>query len=261
MNIGFIGCGNMGGALAKAISRNLNTKLYISDNDREKAESFSKEIGATVCTNTEAASLSELLFIGVKPNYVKEVAEEIRECTNENCIIVSMAAGVTTKTLEKHLGSDKKMIRIMPNTPVKVGQGMTAWCSNENVKNGEAEKFIEIMKPTGQLDRLPEALIDAACAVAGCGPAYVYMFIEALADGAVRCGLPRDKALLYAAATVKGAAQTVLSSGEHPEALKDAVCSPAGSTIEGVCALECGGFRAAVIDAVTKAFDKTKKLG
>ncbi len=261
MNVGFIGCGNMGGALARAISRNSTINIYISDNNQEKSAAFANEIGAEATDNIGVASLSDILFIGVKPAYVSVVADEICGSIKPTAVIVSMAAGVNTEKLSGYLGKDKKIIRIMPNTPVKVGCGMTTWCATDGVNSDDEEKFLSVMKPTGTLDKLPEALIDCACAVAGCGPAFVYMFIEALADGAVRCGLPREKALLYAAETVKGAAQTVLSTGEHPEALKDAVCSPGGSTIEGVHALEEGGFRATAMEAVAKAFEKTKKLG
>ncbi len=251
----------MGGALARAISQNKEIKVYISDNDKAKAEAFAKEIGAKNHDNISLACLCDLIFVGVKPAYVKAVAEEIKDSVKDGAVIVSMAAGVTTQTLKEHFGADKKIIRIMPNTPVKAGCGMTTWCATAAVTETDKADFEAIMKPTGTLDSIPETLIDAACAVAGCGPAFVYMFIEALADGAVKCGLPRDKALLYAAETVKGAAETVLTTGEHPEALKDAVCSPGGSTIEGVAALEDGGLRGTVIEAVTKAFEKTKKLG
>ena len=149
----------------------------------------------------------------------------------------------------------------MPNTPVKVGMGVIAWCASERITEADEESFLSAMTPCGLVDKLPENLIDAECAVAGCGPAFAYMFIEALADGAVTCGLPRDKAILYAAETLKGAAEMVAATGEHPEALKDAVCSPGGATIEGVRALENGGLRAACIDAVVNAYEKTKKLG
>lgn len=260
MKVGFIGCGNMGGALARAISRNKEIKVYISDNNRTKSEEFAKEIGGISVSNTECASLSDILFIGVKPAYACSVAKEILSSLREETVIVSMAAGVSTKRLIEDLG-DRRIVRIMPNTPVKVGCGMTTYCTTKAVGKEDEENFLKVMEPTGTVDKLPESLIDAACAVAGCGPAFVYMFIEALADGAVRCGLPRDKALIYAAQTVKGAAETVIKTGEHPEALKDAVCSPGGSTIEGVHALEEGGFRAACMDAVDKSFEKTKKLG
>ena len=186
MNVGFIGCGNMGGALAKAISRNSNTNIYISDNNRAKAEEFAKEIGGVAVDNITAATLADFLFIGVKPNYVSAVGEEISSSVKAGAVIVSMAAGVSTEQLSRYFGSDKKIIRIMPNTPVKVGCGMTTWCAADGVCDSDEENFINLMKPTGALDKLPEALIDAACSVAGCGPAFVYMFIESLADGADR---------------------------------------------------------------------------
>jgi len=261
MIVGFIGCGNMGGALAKSISSNLETKVYICDNNKEKSEKFAQEIGAKCVDNITAASESDLLFIGVKPHLVETVARDIKGSISGDCVIVSMAAGVTTESLTEYFGKDKKIIRIMPNTPVKVGCGMTTYCCSALVDERDEEIFAEIMKPTGMLDKLPEGLIDAACAVAGCGPAFVYMFIESLADGAVSCGLPRDKATVYAAETLIGAAKMVIETGEHPEALKDAVCSPGGSTIEGVHALEDGAFRSSVLNAIVAAYNKTKILG
>ncbi len=251
----------MGGALAGAISKNLNTNIYISDNNKTKAEELAAKINGKAADNYTVASSSELLFIGVKPGIVPLVAKEIAEHIKAETVIVSMAAGVNTQSLLEYFGNKKKIIRIMPNTPVKVGSGMTAYAVTDSISPEDEEKFLKIMEPTGSVDKLPEALIDAACAVAGCGPAFVYMFIEALADGGVCCGLPREKALLYAAETVKGAAKTVIETGEHPEALKDAVCSPGGSTIEGVAALEEGGLRVAAINAVKRAFEKTKRLG
>ena len=149
----------------------------------------------------------------------------------------------------------------MPNTPAAIGQGMILYTANDLVTEADEADFLNLMKEAGAFDRLPEQLIDAGSALSGCGPAFVYLFIEALADGGVKCGLPRDKALCYAAQTVSGAAQMVLTDGRHPGALKDAVCSPGGSTIEGVHALEDGAFRGAVMDAVAAAFKRTKELG
>jgi pyrroline-5-carboxylate reductase len=149
----------------------------------------------------------------------------------------------------------------MPNTSVAVGQGMVLYTCNAAVTDAQESLFVSLLQKAGKVDKLDEKLIDAASAVSGCGPAYVYMFIEALADGAVACGLPRNKALLYAEQTLLGAATTALSSTKHPEQLKDEVCSPAGSTIEGVRALEQGGLRAACIDAVVAAYRRTKELG
>jgi pyrroline-5-carboxylate reductase len=172
-----------------------------------------------------------------------------------------MAAGVTLEKLLGYFGEDKKIIRIMPNTPVKVGEGVIAWCPSDRVTKEDEENFLSVSSPCGFVDKLPESLIDAECAVAGCGPAFVYMFIEALADGGVMSGLPRDKAMLYAAETLIGAAEMVKQTGRHPGALKDAVCSPGGSTIEGVKALEDGKLRGTVSGAVVASYEKTLKLG
>ena len=172
-----------------------------------------------------------------------------------------MIAGVSLDTLGQLLGAGKKIIRIMPNTACAVGQGVLLVCANANVTAQELAEFEEMMEHSGVVDRIDEKLIDAASAVSGCGPAYAYMFIEALADGGVKCGLPRAKAIRYAAQMLLGSAEMVLQSGKHPELLKDEVCSPGGSTIAGVAALEEHGFRSACIDAVDAAYEKTKKLG
>ena len=149
----------------------------------------------------------------------------------------------------------------MPNTPVKVGEGMVLYTATDNVSPAALDEFLTIMARGGRFDRLDEKLIDAGCAVSGCGPAFAYMFIEALADGAVTCGLPRSKAIAYAAQTLLGSAKMVLETGDHPELLKDNVCSPGGSTIAGVRELEEHGFRGAALDAVIAAYDKTVELG
>lgn len=252
----------MGGAIARSVSRVLSTDIYISDNNSEKAAFLAKEIGATKSSNNIICETCDFIFIGVKPAYVKSVAEACCSAlkVNPDAVIISMAAGVSTESLTEYFGK-REIIRIMPNTPIAVGRGMTTYATNEYVQKKSEEGFLDIMSESGRVDKLPENLIDAACAVAGCGPAFVYMFIDALADGAVECGLPRDKALAYAAETLKGAAEMVIATGEHPARLKDAVCSPGGSTIEGVHALEESNFRYAAINAVVKAYEKTKKLG
>lgn len=250
----------MGGALASVISRNLENKVYVSDANTEKATEFAAAIGAHASQSKAVASLSDFLFIGVKPNHILSVADEIKDSLKPSCVIVSMAAGVTTRTLLEYFGEDKKIIRIMPNTPVKVGRGVTSWCCSSKITRDDEETFISLMQPTGFCDKLSEELIDAACAVAGCGPAFVYMFIEALANGAKACGLSESKAILYAAKTLMGAAEMIAVTNESPKDLRDAVCSPGGSTIEGVRALEAGGLSQTVIDAVIKSYEKTKKL-
>jgi pyrroline-5-carboxylate reductase len=172
-----------------------------------------------------------------------------------------MAAGVSIEQIESFAGTELPVIRIMPNTPAAVGKGMITYAANELVDEATVTDFLRDMRPAGCFDRLDEKLMEAATAVAGCGPAYVYMMIEAMADGAVACGLPRAKAQYYAAMTLAGAAEMVLSTGEHPGELKDAVCSPGGSTIAGVRTLEEHGFRGAVVDCICDAYLKTQELG
>ena len=193
---------------------------------------------------------------------LRSVVQSLEKPLHEaDTVFVSMIAGVSLDTLGQLLGAGKKIIRIMPNTACAVGQGVLLVCANANVTAQELADFEAMMEHSGVVDRIDEKLIDAASAVSGCGPAYAYMFIEALADGGVKCGLPRAKAIRYAAQVLLGSAEMVLQSGKHPELLKDEVCSPGGSTIAGVAALEEHGFRSACIDAVDAAYEKTKKLG
>ncbi len=262
--IGFIGAGNMGSALAKAASLADSTKIYLYDKDDAKAISAAKAIGADFTSLERIARECDFIFLAVKPNIIPEVARELSEflATRKGYTVISMAAGVSIASLEEYFGGiNAPIIRIMPNTPAALGVGMTLWAKNDKVTFKAAAAFEKIMAKSGTLDAIDEKLIDAASALSGCGPAFVYMFIEALADGAVECGLPRDKALLYAAQTLIGAAEMVKQTGKHPEALKDAVCSPGGSTIAGVHALEEGAFRADAANAVLAAYKKTLTLG
>ncbi len=261
MKIGFIGCGNMGSALCSAIIANGGVSLYISDTNSKKLGEVCAQLGAKASTSVEIASTCDFIFLAVKPNIVPLVAEEIKSSVHSTSTIVSMAAGVSIASLSSYFGEDKKIIRIMPNTPVALGRGVVLYCASSAVTNGDEAAFTDIMSAVGTLDKISESLIDAASAVSGCGPAFVYMFIEALADGGVACGLPRDKAMLYACETLKGAAEMVLVTKKHPGQLKDEVCSPGGSTIEGVHALEDGAFRSTVSEAVIAAYEKTKRLG
>lgn len=264
MKVGFIGAGNMGSALAKAISIRENVNLYIYDKDAEKAEALAKSINATASDNRTIARECDFVFLAVKPGIIPAAAKEISDLINdrENVTVVSMAAGVAISSITEAFGSASvPIIRIMPNTPVALCCGMTLWCKNGRVSDEVAKSFTDMMSATGHLDEISEKSIDAASAVSGCGPAFVYMFIEALADGGVECGLTRDKALLYAAKTLSGAAEMVIQGVGHPEELKDAVCSPGGSTIAGVHALEEGAFRATAANAVISAYKKTLTLG
>ena len=263
MKYGFIGTGNMGSALARALVKAVHAKdVLLADFLPEKAEALAKELGAHSGSNEEAVRQCDRIFLGVKPQRMASVLGELVPLLQEHKpLLISMAAGVEIQTVQKLAGGSLPVIRIMPNMPVALGQGMVLYCCNELVPSQTLDSFLDDMRFAGRLDCLEENLIDAGCAVSGCGPAYMYLFAEALADGAVACGLPREKALTYAAQTMAGAAAMLLETGQHPGQLKDAVCSPAGSTIEGVSALETGGLRAAAISAVKAGFEKSRTLG
>lgn len=259
--VGFIGCGNMGGALARAVAKAIDgQRICVCDYDMKKAEAFAKESGATVATAREIAKNCAFTVLGVKPQNMQETVESIREALleNKNAVVITMAAGVSIAAIERFVGKAVPVIRIMPNTPALVGEGMILYDCKNTTKQQE-ENFLQAFGKAGLIDKLPEDKIDAASALSGCGPAFVYAFAEALADGAVECGVPRDKAAAYAAQTLYGAAKMLLEFG-HPADLKDAVCSPGGTTIAGVHALENAGFRGAVMDAVTSAYKRTLEL-
>ena len=260
MIYGFIGCGNMGGAIARALSQSTKD-IYVSDRSG-KAVALARELGIHYADPKFIAENCDRIFLAVKPHMMKGVLLPLREAlAAKKPLLITMAAGVEIKKIEAMIGAPLPIIRIMPNTPVMVGNGTILYCHNDLVTEDMCNTFLTDMQYAGLLDPISENLIDAASALSGCGPAYVYMFIEALADGAVACGVPRAKALTYAANTLLGAAQMVLQTGEHPGALKDAVCSPGGSTIAGVKALEENGFRGAVMDCIHDAFIRTKELG
>ncbi|MBQ1508135.1 MAG: pyrroline-5-carboxylate reductase [Erysipelotrichaceae bacterium] len=257
--IGFIGTGNMGGALARAASRSGKAeKILLANRTREKAELLAKEIGGEVCDNVTAAAESDYLFLGVKPQFLAGMLEGIRDDLKEKKdrqVIVSMVAGRDLKTLEE-MFEGAPVIRIMPNMPTKVGKGLSLYCFSDKVTVEEKQYFLELMGPSGILEEADEGTMLAAGGVFGCGPAFTAMYVEALADGAVACGLPRKKAIRYAAEMLKGTADLLLETGEHPGELKDSVCSPAGSTIQGVRVLEEYRFRAGVINAVIETRNK-----
>lgn len=263
-NYGFIGSGNMGGALLKAVCKKTNgndTAVY--DKDFKKAENAAAENGCQAVNCETVVKNSKFLFLGVKPQVLPFLMSEISPILkqNKNCVLVTMAAGVSIERLTEMCGFDCPIIRIMPNTPVSIGKGMILYTVNKYVADDIKTEFIDALEFAGDLDEIPENLIDAASCISGCGPAFVYMFTDALADGGVNAGLPRDKALKYAVKTVLGSAGLIESSDRHPEKLKNDVCSPAGSTIEGVKHLEDKAFRSSVMGAVMKSFDRTKELG
>ena len=256
---GFIGAGNMGGALATAVYRSVKT-LAVFDMDTKKTEALKKTLKKVEITDTaDLAGNSRFVFLAVKPNVIVNVAAGLKGQLSPDTVVVTMAAGVALSEICEAVGSER-CIRIMPNTPAAVGQGMILYCCGAQISAADEAAFLAVMKAAGVIDKLDEKLFDAAAALSGCGPAYVYMFAEALADGAVACGVPREKAALYAAQMIQGSAAMLKQSGRHPEKLKDEVCSPGGTTIEGVMALEKSGFRYAAATAVTAAYEKTAKL-
>ena len=263
--IGFIGVGNMGGALARAAARAVDPgRIVVSNRTLEKAEALSQALSCRVATATEVAERCDLVFLGVKPQMMAGLLADLQPALERRktpVTLVSMAAGVSMAQIRAMAGGDYPVIRIMPNTPVAVGQGVVLYDQTENVSVEAKALFLTAMGTAGLLDPLEERLMDAGSAVAGCGPAFADLFLEALADGGVLCGLPRAKAQAYAAQMLLGAASLAMETELHPGQLKDAVCSPGGSTIAGVKTLEQFAFRAAVMDAVEAAFEKTKALG
>lgn len=261
---GFIGCGNMGGALCTAVAKTeKESAICVCDGVKEKTDAFCSNFKNITATDLdELIAESEYVFLGVKPQSLPGLFDSIRDklAKRKDIVLISMAAGKSISDIETFCGFSPAVIRIMPNTPVSVGKGVILYDFNDKTSEKALSDFTHALSGAGVLSRIPESKIDAAGAVSGCGPAFVYMFIEALADGAVLCGIPRSDALLYAAATIEGAAKLALESNEHPEKLKDNVCSPGGTTIAGVKALEEAGFRAAAINAVEAAYEKTLKL-
>lgn len=260
MKIGFLGCGSMGGAIARAVSQ--VTKDIVLTDRSGRGKALADQLGVAYGSTQEIARDCDWIFLAVKPQMMEEALSPIRESLQEKKpLLVTMAAGLSMKKIETMAGGDLPVIRIMPNTPAMVGAGMTQYCCNSLVTEENERHFLSLMAHTGHVDKLEEGLIDAASALSGCGPAYMYLFLEGLADGAVACGIPRAKAYEYAAATMEGAAKLMLTTGQHPGQLKDAVCSPGGSTIQGVRVLEEKGLRAAAMDCVIAAFEKSRKLG
>lgn len=261
--IGFIGTGTMGTTLARAVAKSgIAQEIYLSNRTQSKATELAKEIGGIATSNETIARTCNLIFLGVKPQMMGELLESISYVLrkrNDSFTLVTMAAGLSCQTIQDMVSGAYPVIRVMPNTPCSIGAGVIQYCG-AGISQKEFGRFAALLAPAGVLDQVPEGLIDAATAVSGCGPAFAYLFLEAMADGAVACGLPRNKALTYAAKTLEGAAKMVSEIGTHPGTLKDAVCSPAGSTIQGVRTLEEHGFRAAVMDAVIAAYEKTQRL-
>ncbi|MGD6844180.1 pyrroline-5-carboxylate reductase [Bacillus infantis] len=262
--IGFIGCGKMaqaiiGGMLRSGIARpddivasarTENTLAYVKN---------TYDIEVTL-DNKRAAEQADFLFLAVKPDVHEEVIEEISGSVSEDAIIITIAAGISLAFLESAFGREIKAIRSMPNTPSLAGEGMSALAASRQVTESERRKAAELFESFGKAEFIEEKLMDSIPAISGSSPAYVYMFIEALADGGVLQGLPRETSYRLAAQAVLGAAKMVLETGKHPGELKDQVCTPGGATIEAVAELEKRGFRSAVISAMQSCTGKSKQL-
>lgn len=265
VKFGFIGTGNMGGALARAVRKSVNgDELILSDINSVKAELLADELKCLHGDNYAVTLKAKYIFLGVKPQMMGKTLAEIGETLSKRSdrfVLVTMAAGLKIADINEMLGCKYPVIRIMPNMPASIGDGMILYTASEDVFTDEITEFCESMKFAGRLDNLDEGLIDAASAISGCGPAFVYMFAESMADAGVECGLPRAKAIEYAAQTLLGAAGLILATGKHPGQLKDEVCSPGGTTIAGVHSLEASAFRGTVMGAVKSAYDKTVSLG
>lgn len=260
---GFIGVGNMGGAIAMAVAKAIDPReILVCGKGQTRALSFAERYGVLASDIVTIAREAKFIVLGVKPQYMEEVLAAIAPTltARRDFILVTMAAGLTMENISAMAGGNYPVIRIMPNTPARVGQGVVQYTVNGLVSAEDLSEFLSAMSPAGLLDELPENLMDAGSAVAGCGPAFTCLFMEALADGGVACGLPRAKALEYAAQMVLGTARLLLTSGEHPGTLKDQVCSPGGSTIQGVRALEAGGLRGTVMEAVIAAYEKNREF-
>lgn len=261
--IGFIGMGNMGYAILKGLLKVYDKEeIIFTDVNRERCGQVSKETGvASAADNAQCAVSAKYIVLAVKPQFFAPVLSDIAEILTKEHIIISIAPGITVDSLKEKLGADKRIVRAMPNTPALLGEGMTGVCYEPSLFDAEEQETIKaFFESFGKMEIVEERLMNAVVCVSGSSPAYVYMFIEALADSAVKYGLPRDAAYKMAAQAVVGSARMVLETGEHPGALKDKVCSPGGTTIAAVSALEEHGFRNAVIKASDACYDKCTNL-
>ena len=259
--IACIGTGAMGGAIMRTVCNKFDpNNITVSNRTLEKGKSFANDTGCRFADNNkDCIKDAKYIFIAVKPAFLSDLFAEIKNDIPSDAVVISMAAGVKIEKLESF--AKARYVRIMPNVPAQIAKGMTALSCNDNINSEELSDIIEILETAGKVEQVPEKLMDCVTGVSGSGPAFVFMFIEAMADAAVRCGMPRKQAYTYAAQTVMGSAALVLETGKHPGELKDSVTSPAGTTIEGVAALESNGMRNAVIEAVTASYNKSVSLG
>ena len=259
---GFIGTGNMGGALATAASRSTKS-ILLADHFADKAQALADTLGVDSADNIAVVKNCRYVFLGVKPQMMADMLGSVRDALTcrDDVVLVTMAAGLKIETIRALAGGDYKIIRIMPNTPVGVGEGEILYTPSENVTQAELGEFLSLMQYAGQLTAIPESLMDAGCSLSGCGPAFVFKFIRALAQGGVNAGLDEDTAIALAAQTVVGAAKLLTASPLDPETLIRNVCSPGGSTIEGVKSLDADHFEEIVAKAIAASYKRNIELG
>ena len=265
MKVAFIGLGNMGASLAKAVAKEVAaTDLLLVNRSPQKVQEFISQYGGTASDLEQVFQEAEVIFLGVKPYQISPLLEEYQDILGQrsNLLLVSMAAGLELEQMASVVKNERVgLIRIMPNTPVAIGQGVISLARSQVVTDQQLAQVNRLLAGAGVLYEIEEKLMDPATAVAGCGPAFVYQMIEAMADAGVALGLPRSQSLQMAAQTFKGAASMVLETGQHPGSLKDAVCSPGGSTIAGVNRLEQVGLRGDIIAGVEAAYKRTQEMG
>ena len=265
MKVAFIGLGNMGASLAKAVAKEVDAQdLLLVNRSPQKVQEFISQYGGTASDLEQVFQEAKVIFLGVKPYQICPLLEEYQGilAQRSNLLLVSMAAGLELEKMTDVIQNGQLgLIRIMPNTPVAIGQGVISLARSQAVTDQQIAQVKQLLAGAGALYEIEEKLMDPATAVAGCGPAFVYQMIEAMADAGVSLGLTREQALQMAAQTFQGASQMVLETGEHPARLRDAVCSPGGSTIAGVNRLEQVGLRGDIIAGVEAAYKRTQELG
>lgn len=263
--IGFIGTGNMGASILRGVLRSGTAKpedIYIFDADKAKADALVKETGvAAAASNSELVRNCDYIVLAVKPVYIGQVMEEIKDSFSSEKVLVSIAVGISSDSLRAYLQKDSKIVRTMPNLPLMVGEGMTLISFDDNIGSEEKLFVKKLFEGSGIAEELEERLMSQVTALTGSSPAYVFVMLEAMADGAVSQGIPRKLAYRLAAQAVLGSAKMVLETGLHPAELKDQVCSPAGTTIEAVKTLERNGFRYSLMDAMDKCTERALEIG
>ena len=264
MNLGIIGFGNMAEAILGGILANgfiAKEDVTTSGKDEVMLAKASEKYGIGVETdNNKVVAMSDVILLSVKPQIMEEVITEIKDACAADKLVISIAAGKTKQWIEDAFGGSRKIVRCMPNTPALVGEGCTGICFSDSVNAEEKELALKMFSCVGKAQEVPEKLMDVVVGISGSSPAYVFMFIEAMADAAVEMGMPRKQAYDFAAQAVLGSAKLLLETGKHPGELKDMVCSPAGTTIAAVRVLEEKGMRAAVMDAVVKCIERSREL-